>query len=324
MQNLNQFQEAFELYLHSNRFENKPQELYEPANYILSLGGKRLRPATLLASYYLFEDEVRRSLPAAMAVEVFHNFSLVHDDIMDAAPLRRGQPTIHQKFGLNAGILSGDAMLVLAFDFLLKTESDRLVDLIKIFTKMAVEVCEGQQMDMNFETQKDVSIQEYLRMIELKTAVLVGSSFQLGALIGGASKEDAQLLYDFGRNLGIAFQLQDDLLDAFGDPKKFGKKPGGDIIQKKKTYLYLKTLEMAPKETAIRFEEIYNTDNADEATKIAQVLSLFEEFDIRNLTERKKEDYWQESLQSLRSVSAPESRKLLLENFAVALMNREF
>jgi geranylgeranyl diphosphate synthase type II len=243
---------------------------------------------------------------------------------MDAAPLRRGKPTVHQKFGLNAGILSGDAMLVKAYEFLLETESNHLVDILKIFTKMAVEVCEGQQMDMNFETQADVSIEDYLKMIELKTAVLVGSAVQLGALIGGGSIEDANLLYDFGRSLGIAFQLQDDLLDAFGDPKKFGKKPGGDIIQKKKTYLYLKTLEVAPKETATRFKEFYNSEIGDEAIKINQVLHSFEEFGVRSLTEKKKEDYWQQSLNSLRSVNVPEFRKTLLKEFANALMSREF
>ncbi len=324
MQNLNQFQETFESYLRENEFVNTPKELYEPANYILSLGGKRLRPAVLLAGHYLFDDHVEDSLPAAFAVEVFHNFSLVHDDIMDAAPLRRGKPTVHIKFGLNAGILSGDVMLVHAYEALSKTKSPRLLDLIKSFNRMAIQVCEGQQMDMNFETQIVVTIPAYLKMIELKTAVLVACALEIGALIGGAPKEDASALYEFGRNLGLAFQLQDDILDAFGDPKKFGKKPGGDIAQNKKTFLYLKALEVAPAELAERLAALFSSEAKDEAEKIDAVLEIYNQLDIKNLTEKTKEEYWQNSLQALKSVNAHPDRKLLLERFATALMNRDF
>ena len=324
MQNLNQFQEAFESYLKENKFVNAPEELYEPANYILALGGKRLRPAMLLAGHYLFDDHIEHSLPAAFAVEVFHNFSLVHDDIMDAAPLRRGKPTVHVKYGLNAGILSGDVMLVLAFDALSKTKSPCLVDLMKSFNQMAIQVCEGQQMDMNFETQAEVTIPAYLKMIELKTAVLVACALEIGALIGGAPKEDARMLYEFGKNLGIAFQLQDDILDAFGDPKKFGKKQGGDIAQNKKTFLYLKALEVAPPELAEKLEGLSSGEAKDETEKIDAVLKIYNQLDIKNLTEKTKEEYWLNSLQALKSVNAHPERKLLLERFATALMTRDY
>ncbi len=324
MQNLHQFQEAFESYLQDNKFNNTPTELYEPVNYILSLGGKRLRPALVLAGHYLFDDKIEKALPAAMAVEIFHNFSLVHDDIMDAAPLRRGQATVHNKFGLNAGILSGDAMLILAYDFLLKSEGVASLDLMRTFNQMAIQVCEGQQMDMNFETQHLVTIEDYLKMIELKTAVLVACSLEIGALIGGANPKDAGALYEFGRCLGIAFQLQDDILDAFGDPKKFGKKPGGDIVQNKKTYLYLMAIEIAPMEVANKLKSLFTSETSEENNKISAVLEIFDELNIKNLTEEKKAFFWKKALMALSSVKSLPGRKSLLENFATALMNREF
>jgi geranylgeranyl diphosphate synthase, type II len=324
MQNLHQFQEAFESYLQDNKFDNTPTKLYEPVNYILSLGGKRLRPALVLAGHYLFDDKIEKALPAAMAVEIFHNFSLVHDDIMDAAPLRRGQATVHNKFGLNAGILSGDAMLILAYDFLLKSEEVASLDLMKTFNQMAIQVCEGQQMDMNFETLQLVTIEDYLKMIELKTAVLVACSLEIGALIGGANPKDAAALYEFGRCLGIAFQLQDDILDAFGDPKKFGKKPGGDIVQNKKTYLYLMAMEIAPMEVANKLKSLFASETLEENNKINAVLEIFDELNIKNLTEEKKAYFWKKALMALSSVNALPEKKSLLENFATALMNREF
>jgi geranylgeranyl diphosphate synthase, type II len=324
MQTLHQFQKSFESYLQKNRFDQSPKELYEPANYILSIGGKRLRPAMLLAGHYLFDDDFEKSLPAAFAIEVFHNFTLVHDDIMDAAPLRRGMPTVHHKFNLNTGILSGDVMLVLAYEYLLKTESPRIWEIFKAFNVMAIQVCEGQQMDMNFETQQDVQIADYLKMIELKTAVLVATALEMGALIGGGSKEDAKHLYEFGRNLGKAFQLQDDLLDAFGDPKQVGKKIGGDIAQNKKTYLYLKALEIAPKDVADRLMDMFSKETTDEEEKIKSVISIFNQLNIKKLAEKKKEEYWEQSLNSLLLVNALPNKKAKLEGFATALMNRQF
>lgn len=324
MQNLNQLQEVFDNYLSNNDFSGRPRALYEPANYILSLGGKRLRPAILLAAHHLFKDDVEKSLPAAFAVEVFHNFSLVHDDIMDAAPLRRGQPTVHQKFSQNAGILSGDVMLVKAYEFLLKSDSHRNLELLKRFTKMAVQVCEGQQMDMDFESKASVTIPEYLEMVKLKTAVLVATALEIGALIGEASYQDAQLLYDFGLNLGIAFQLQDDILDAFGDPIKFGKKPGGDIVQNKKTYLYLKALEIAPAETAAKLSAYYSDSKMVEEKKINEVLQIFLDMGVREEAASEMRSYWEASMNSLSQVGVAAERKILLEKFAADLMQRDY
>lgn len=323
MQTLHQFQESFDAYLKQNQLNKHPNKLYEPADYILALGGKRLRPALLLAGNFLFDDNFERSLPAAFAVELFHNFSLVHDDIMDAAPLRRGKPTVHNKFGLNAGVLSGDVMLALAYDYLLNTDTPNALEVTKIFSKMAIEVCEGQQMDMDFETQLRVEIADYLKMIELKTAVLVATALEIGALIGGGDKKNAKALYEFGRNLGIAFQLQDDILDAYGDPEKFGKKPGGDIAQNKKTYLYLKAIEVAPAPVGKELFELYNKFNQDEAAKIATVIGIFNNLDIRNLAEQKKEEYWHDALGALAQVNVSQEKKALLEGFAKNLMNRE-
>lgn len=323
MQNLNQLQKIFDSYLHQNQFRGQPQALYDPANYILELGGKRLRPAILLASHQLFDDDLAKSLPAAFAIEVFHNFSLVHDDIMDAAPLRRGKPTVHQKFSLNAGILSGDAMLVKAYEYLLKSDSPRKLHLLNSFTKMAIQVCEGQQMDMNFETKTTVSIPEYLEMIKMKTAVLVATAMEIGALIGGCSEQNAMLLYDFGLNLGIAFQLQDDILDVFGDPAKVGKKPGGDIVQNKKTYLYLKALEIAPEEIGSNLKSFYSDCEIAEETKIKEVLEIFVDLGIREQGESKMQSYWEAAINSLRQVDVESERKIVLQSFAMDLMNRD-
>ncbi|MBI5914571.1 MAG: polyprenyl synthetase family protein [Bacteroidetes bacterium] len=323
MQTLHQFQTTFEQYLAENEFSRPPIELYGPVDYIFSLGGKRLRPTMLLLGHFLFDENFEKSLPAAFAIEVFHNFTLVHDDIMDAAPLRRGKPTVHVKYGLNAGILSGDVMLVLAYDYLMKVQSSRLPEVIRIFTRTATEVCEGQQMDMNFETRQDVSIEEYLKMIELKTSVLVAGALEMGALLGGASADDARLLYEFGRNLGIAFQLQDDLLDAFGNPLKFGKKTGGDIAQNKKTWLYLKALEAATPTLADTLRSLYSSPAMDEAGKIEQVLTIFNQLNIKDLAEEKKEKFRLAAIGALAHLNAAEAKKNMLENFANALMNRE-
>ena len=246
MRSLSQLQELFQKYISDNQFSDTPTELYDPVNYILSLGGKRLRPILLLMAYNLFKTDVEKALPAAFSVEVFHNFSLMHDDIMDKAPLRRGKPAVHIKYNESTGILSGDVMLIYAFKYLMKLEDQNsLLEIIKLFNQIAIDVCEGQQFDMNFENRTEVTIDEYINMIGLKTAALLAGAMKMGALIAGASDKDAQLLYDFGKNVGIAFQLQDDILDTFGDPEKFGKKVGGDIAQNKKTYLALRAMELA-------------------------------------------------------------------------------
>lgn len=324
MQILNQIQRDFEAHLKDSLFENDPEELYFPINYILQIGGKRLRPAVTLLTCFLFKGKYDHALPAALAIEVFHNFTLVHDDIMDNAPLRRGMPTVHEKYGVNSGILSGDVMLVQAFDLLLKLEGQKhFPTLLKIFTKLAIEVCEGQQMDINFEQQQVVKIDEYLRMIELKTSVLVAGAMKIGALLGDADMEDAEAVYQFGRNLGISFQLQDDLLDTYGDPSKFGKKVGGDIAQNKKTFLYLKALELADQNQSSRLVELYQQNKLNEKEKIEEVVHIFNQLGIKEETELIKEEYKDRAFSFLKKLNIEDKRKKLLENFADYLMDRE-
>lgn len=325
MQTLHQLQAEFQSYLQQQSFGSEPDSLYEPVRYILSLGGKRLRPLVLLLSHKLFDDNTATAMPVAMAIEVFHNFTLVHDDIMDEAPLRRGKPTVHKKFDTNKAILSGDVMLVLAYDYLLRLQNQTLIPTIsRIFTQTAIEVCEGQQMDMDFEKRNDVSVEEYLRMITLKTSVLVAAAMKIGALTGGASEGDAQSLYEFGCNLGIAFQLQDDLLDTFGDPEKFGKQPGGDILQNKKTYLFLKALELADETTKARLLHWYSGSHFDEDEKIAGVKSIFTQLDIPAHTKQLKAAYEAKAMEQLGGLKVPSERLAWLSAFSEGLMKREF
>jgi len=324
MQTLRQFQEIFHSYLQENQFRNQPRELYEPVNYILSIGGKRLRPVLVLMSQALFDEKIEKSLPAAFAVEVFHNFTLLHDDIMDEAPLRRGKPTVHIKYDVNTGILSGDVMMIAAYDFLAKiADESKIPALYKTFNKVAIEVCEGQQYDMNFETRDDVTIPEYLRMIELKTSVLLAGAMQMGAIIGNASAADAEHIYQFGRNVGLAFQIQDDILDTFGDPEKFGKKVGGDIVQNKKTYLVLKALEVADETNKKDLQTLMTTPTINEEIKILTVKNIFNQLNIRNLAETLKEDYLKTAFEHLEAVAVPKERKQELINLANDLMMRE-
>ena len=324
MQILHQIHSDFDKYLTTQSYDMSPIELYRPINYVLSIGGKRLRPAIVLLSCYLFKGSYEEALPAAYAIEVFHNFTLLHDDIMDNAPLRRGQPTVHEKFGMNAGILSGDVMLVHAYDALLHLKDQTKVNLVmKVFTKQAIEVCQGQQMDMNFEIQKNVSIDEYLKMIELKTSVLLASAMQMGAILGGADDKNANMIYQFGLHLGIAFQLQDDLLDTFGDPKKFGKKVGGDIAQNKKTILYLKALEHADASQKSQLKRLYNGTEIDENEKISAVVQLFNQLNIKSKTQQLQDDYRQKAFSYLSELEVPGHRMKILEQFAYALMKRE-
>ena len=324
MQILHQIRKDFETHLKANLFKKCPTELYAPVNYLLQIGGKRLRPSVLLLTSYLFKGSYENAFPAAFAIEVFHNFTLAHDDIMDNAPLRRGMPTVHEKYDVNTGILSGDVMMVQAFDLLLTLkEQKQLPELLKIFTKLAIEVCEGQQMDMNFENQEEVKIEEYLRMIELKTSVLVAGAMKMGAILGGADNDNSEAVYQFGRNLGISFQLQDDLLDTYGDPEKFGKKVGGDIAQNKKTFLYLKALELANQNQKQRLQELYRQTQLNEKAKIEEVVNIFDQLGIKRETELIKEKYKEEAFSYLWKLNVEPERKKLLENFAHYLMNRE-
>lgn len=325
MEEFIRLQMLFNEYILKESFQQEPQSLYDPVNYILQLGGKRLRPALLLLGCRLFDSEITKALPAAYAVEIFHNFSLVHDDIMDEAPLRRGNPTVHQKFGLNAGILSGDVMLIYAYEYLLQVDNPNITkDLVQIFNRFAIEVCEGQQMDMNFEKQSNVTILEYLRMIELKTAALMGGALELGALIGGASAEDRAHLAAFGRNAGIAFQLEDDLLDTFGDPAKVGKKPGGDIVQNKKTYLIIKALELADAATKTELSQWMSIASSDELQKIERVTLLLQTLNIPSIVTAVKNEYLQKAYEHLDKVKGAETIKNELVALANQLANREY
>lgn len=324
MRSLNEYQDIFQKYLNQNTFDQTPQELYEPINYILSLGGKRLRPLLALMGCELFDEQCDKALPIAMAVEVFHNFTLLHDDIMDAAPLRRGKPTVHTRYGINTGILSGDVMLIYAYDYLSQISSPSVsLKLHRIFNKMAIEVCEGQQFDMNFETRDDVTIDEYIRMIELKTSVLIAAAFQTGALVGGATDEEAEHLYEFGRNVGIAFQIQDDILDTFGDPLKFGKKVGGDIVQNKKTLLVLKSYESTNIKQVNRLRELMNSPTTDESAKINEVKEIFSDLKIREQAEKMMNDYLQIAFKHIENTPLSMERKIYLKNWANDLMMRE-
>lgn len=323
MRSLNQYQSFFQYYLSENAFMQSPSELYEPVNYILSLGGKRLRPLLALMGCELFDTAIEKALPIAMSVEIFHNFTLLHDDIMDSAPLRRGKPTVHMQYNVNTGILSGDVMLIYAYDFLMKIKDENISSkLIKIFNKMAIEVCEGQQYDMNFEIRNNVTINEYLKMIELKTAVLLAAAFQMGALVGGASEAEAQHLYEFGRNVGMAFQIQDDILDTYGDPEKFGKKVGGDIVQNKKTYLVLKTYQLANSSQQADLQQLMNTITADEVQKIEAVKSIFNDLNIREEAEKTMTNYLNIAFQHIDDTPLSIERKNYLKTWANELMMR--
>jgi len=324
MRQVEELQKMFLSYLETESFDQPPQELYQPVNYILQLGGKRLRPVLLLMGANLFTQNFKNALPAALAIEIFHNFSLVHDDIMDKAPLRRGQPTVHIRYGQNAGILSGDVMLILTYQYLSKLSNpSQLPQILETFNRLAIEVCEGQQYDMNFETQSSVEISDYLRMIELKTSVLIAGALKIGAIIGGGGEKDATELYEFGRNVGIAFQLQDDILDTFGDPEKFGKKTGGDIVQNKKTFLLLKAMELANESEKKTLNHWINQDNGSESEKINAVTQIYKQLNVQQLATELMERYLLTAFDHLEAVGVEKSRKNILKKLANQLMMRE-
>jgi geranylgeranyl diphosphate synthase type II len=301
----------------------EPKELYEPITYLMSLGGKRLRPALVLMATDLFGGDVNDAIAPALAVELFHNFTLMHDDIMDKAPLRRGKPTVHAKWGDSVAILSGDVMFVKAYKMMIQVRPEILADVLEVFNATAVGVCEGQQIDMNFENRNVVEVDEYLEMIRLKTAVLVGGALKIGALIGDASKQEADSLYQFGENLGIAFQLQDDILDVYGDPLKFGKQVGGDIISNKKTYLLIKALELAKGDDLMQLKSwISKTDfNAEE--KVNAVRNIYNKVGIKDLSEKLMQSYAQQALDNLDKINASKENKSILMDFADMLVKRE-
>ncbi|GAA3725015.1 polyprenyl synthetase family protein [Flavobacterium ginsengisoli] len=323
MHDISQYQDFFINYLESQNIHKEPKNLYEPIEYILGLGGKRIRPVLTLMAAEVFDTDYLIALPAAMAVEVFHNFSLVHDDIMDDAPLRRGQVTVHEKWDLNTGILSGDAMLILAYQYFEQYEPIVFRNLAKLFSKTALEVCEGQQWDVDFETRKDVTISQYLKMIEYKTAVLVAAAMKMGAIVAKTSEKEADLIYDFGLNLGLAFQLQDDYLDAFGDPETFGKQVGGDIIENKKTYLYLKALEFSSKEKASELEQLFTLQLEDNSEKIETAKTIFNESGASKATQEAIEMYTFKAFETLEKMDINTEKKDVLRTFGENLMGRK-
>ncbi len=323
MQTLEDYQNIIKGKIESLNFNQQPKELYEPIDYTLKMGGKRLRPTLTLLGCDIFEGEIKLAIDAAIGLETFHNFTLLHDDIMDKAPIRRGNQTVYKKWDANRAILSGDTMMVLAYDFLLNSPKDLLFDLFTIFNKVGKEVCEGQQFDMNFEIKDQVSIDEYLNMIRLKTAVLIGGSLKVGAIIARTTPQNASLIYDFGENIGMAFQLQDDLLDAFGDTNTFGKQVGGDIKTNKKTYLYLKALEIANKEDKEKLIALYSITDEDNPEKFKDVLAIFKKYNIDQLTRELMEAYYSKALVFLDKIILDKEKSLALTQLADTLMKRD-
>ena len=322
MKAIQHYQSQFVAHLEQYNHLRTPRNLYDPIQYTLGLGGKRLRPTLTLMTTDCFGGDVSAALDAALAIEVFHNFSLIHDDIMDNAPLRRGQQTVHEKWDLNTGILSGDAMLIMAYQLFEGYNAEQFQQLTTLFSKTALEVCEGQQYDIDFETRFDVSIPEYIKMIEYKTAVLVAAAMQMGAIVADASERDQQKCYAFGKNLGIAFQLQDDYLDAFGDPKTFGKQVGGDILENKKTYLFLKTMELGSNEMKAELKTLYENSTEDLDQKIATALNLFEQSGAAETTKQAIQNYTQAAFDDLETIKIEPNKKQLLQDFGSQLMTR--
>ncbi|MBL4668905.1 MAG: polyprenyl synthetase family protein [Flavobacteriales bacterium] len=303
--------------------KKEPANLYEPIDYTLKLGGKRIRPALLMLANNLFDGNDKTALNSALAIEIFHNFTLLHDDIMDEAPLRRGKPSVYKKWNTNVAILSGDVMLIESIQLLSKKNHPNLHQVLSIFNTTAIQVCEGQQLDMDFEELPNVSIDDYLKMIELKTAVLLGASLKIGAVISHASSDNSHHIYEFGKNLGIAFQLMDDILDLYGDPEKVGKRIGGDVISNKKTYLLLKAQELATGKAKKDLEFCLSSIVLDDNTKIEKVKSIFNTLNIKKLALEEMNLFYNTAISHLDSVDANESKKMVFEQFAKGLMKRD-
>lgn len=323
MLSFKEIQEKIEREIGLLEFDCPPKSLYEPITYILSLGGKRIRPALVLMAYNLYREDVEKAVRPAIGLEVFHNFTLLHDDLMDQADKRRNKPTVHKVWNANTAILSGDAMLIAAYQLIGETAPEHLKEVLDLFTRTALEICGGQQYDMEFESRMDVSEEEYLEMIRLKTAVLLACSLKTGAILGGVSREDAENLYRFGINIGLAFQLQDDLLDVYGDTKTFGKNIGGDILCNKKTFLLINALRRAEGEQKAQLEHWIARKDFDAAEKIAAVTNIYNVLGLKELSEAKMQTYYAEGMKNLAVLSVSEERLAVLKEVTSRLMFRQ-
>jgi geranylgeranyl diphosphate synthase, type II len=315
---IDNYLKLIELEIKNQKFGSQPKSLYEPIRYLMGLGGKRLRPLLTLLSYSLYKNSVEKIVPYAAAVEAFHNFTLMHDDIMDKAPLRRGKATVHEKWNVNIAILSGDVMLVRVYDLFLSIEEKKLKEVLKIFNQCAAEVCEGQQWDMEFETKPKVSENQYIEMIRLKTAVLLGFSLELGAVLADASLEDRKALREFGINIGIGFQLKDDLLDVYANQKKFGKQVGGDIIANKKTFLLIKALELVKGKDKVELVKWLSAKKFNAAKKVKAVTAIYTENNIPLLAEKKIEEYFRKGFEELKNVKGNKEMLIAFTNNLIA------
>lgn len=322
MTTVGEIQDLITEYIERQDFKGTPKELYAPIEYTMTQRGKRMRPTLCLLACELFGGNVGDCLRPAVAAEIFHNFTLVHDDIMDQAPLRRGLETVYHKWNSNIAILSGDTMLIKAFDFILKDDKPYSREILEELCKVAFEVCEGQQFDLNFETQENVGIDDYLEMIRLKTAVLLGSVLKIGAIVARVDKESRQKIYDFGIDLGMAFQLQDDLFDCYGELKTFGKMPGGDIAENKKTYLYLKALELASEDDRKRLLRLYSMPVGRNDDKMNEVLGIFSKYGIKELVTDVMTGYYNRAINNLNELKAEEMKKAELRKYANYLYTR--
>lgn len=315
--------ELFNQALVEHKIERKPEGLYDPIRYVLSLGGKRIRPVLMLMAYNLYQEDVTLIMSQALAIETYHNYTLLHDDLMDRAEVRRGKPTVHKRWNDNTAILSGDSMLVLAYQLMADCPADKIKDVLSLFTETALEIGEGQQFDMDFETRMDVTEAEYLEMIRLKTSVLLACALKIGALLAGAPSADADRLYDFGEKVGLAFQLQDDFLDVYGDPEVFGKKIGGDILCNKKTYMLIQALQLADSGQHALLKSWLESKDYVPSEKIAAVTALYDQIGIKQVCDRKINDYFSQARQCLSEVDLPEEKKACLWDFALSLLNRK-
>jgi geranylgeranyl diphosphate synthase type II len=320
MRELEIYQYAIERKIAELKFPQHPENLYEPIRYFLDLGGKRMRPVLLLMSHEMFGGDHKNVVSPALAIELFHNFSLVHDDIMDKAALRRGKATVHEKWNTNTAILAGDAMLIESYKLMMDSPIENLKSALNVFNQTALEVCEGQVMDMDFEIRNDVTIAEYIEMIRLKTAVLLGGSLEIGAILANASKDDYQHIYEFGINLGLAFQLHDDILDVYADPDKFGKTVGGDIASNKKTFLLLKTVELVNDFDKKHLESLLHLYHEN---KIQQVMSLYDKYQVKSLAEIEMKKYFDSAMNHLEKINVSTEKKQPLISLANFLMQRE-